>query len=158
LRMRLSPTVIEAREPLLVMGTTPGVLAIAFVRSVSKDQVIVGIQFTGLGVYESRPISLARENTVEVIVRGPSLLPDLGESGWGGIPYPEQLAELGQYSIAVNGVSILQINSLLDRPIDRDTPLSFGVNPAPNSAVSAVFSGRIIDHSRLEIGESPPAQ
>jgi hypothetical protein len=138
----------------MVMGTTPGVLAIAFIRTVSGDQIVVGFQFTGLGLYECKPITLDRNAPVEIAVSGPSLLPDLGDTAWKGTPYLEQLSDLGLYSIAVNGVAALQVNSLLDRPIDRETPLSLGFNPVRDSPVAARFTGQIMEHSRLDIGES----
>jgi hypothetical protein len=144
------------REPLLVMGTTPGVLAIAFIRTVSEDQIVVGFQFTGLGLYECQPIGLKRKGPVDIAVSGPSLLPDLGDTAWKGIPYSEQLADLSLYSIAVNGIAVLQVHSLLDRPIDRTTPLLFGANPARDSTVAGSFTDQIMEHSRLDIGESLP--
>jgi hypothetical protein len=154
LRIKSPPRETGTREPLMVMGTTPGVLAIAFIRTVSGDQIVVGFQFTGLGLYECKPITLDRNAPVEIAVSGPSLLPDLGDTAWKGTPYLEQLSDLGLYSIAVNGVAALQVNSLLDRPIDRETPLSLGFNPVRDSPVAARFTGQIMEHSRLDIGES----
>jgi hypothetical protein len=157
IRIKAPPAVDGVREPLVVMGTTPGVSAIAFIRSAGRGQVIVGIQFTGLGVYECRPIKLEREGPVDITVAGPALLPDLGESPWRDVPYLEQLSQLGRYSISVNGVAVLWVSGLLDRPIDREAPLLLGVNPVKDTAVSSAFTGEIIAHSRLGAGGEPSA-
>ena len=137
------------------MGTTPGVLAVAFIRTVSEDQVVVGFQFTGLGLYECQPIGLKQRGPVDIAVSGPALLPDLGDTAWKDTPFLEQLSDLGLYSIAVNGVAVLEVHSLLDRPIDRKTPLLFGVYPVKDSLIAGKFTGKIIEHSRLAIGEKP---
>jgi hypothetical protein len=158
LRIKSPPSVAGVREPLLVMGTTPGVLAIAFIKTAGEDQIAVGFQFTGLGLYECQPMKLKSRGPVDIVVSGPSLLPDLGDVAWKGVPYAEQLSDLGLYSVSINGVAVLQVNSLLDRPIDRETPLSFGVNPVKDSPVAGSLTGQIMEHSRLGIGESLQAQ
>jgi hypothetical protein len=150
------PPMEGVREPVVAMGTTPGVTAIAFIRSVDKDHVVVGIQFTGLRIYECRPVALHRKGPLAISVAGPALLPDLGESPWGSIPYFEQLSALGRYSMAIDGVTVLWVNGLLDRPLDRETPLYIGANPARDTAVASSFTGVVISHSRPGIVAEPP--
>ena len=152
LTIKAPPAAVGVREPLLVMGTNPDVPAIAFVRRIDESRVVFGLQFIGIGVYESDPISMGAKGPVDIVVSGPALLPDLGESPWKGVSYRRQLAELGRYAISVNGVDALVISSVLDRPMDRQTPLFVGVNPVRNSAVSRSFAGKIIGLSRLAPG------
>ena len=158
LRIKSPPGETGVREPLLVMGTTPGDLATAFIRTVNEGQIVVGFQFTGLGLFECHPISLRQNGPVDIAVSGPSLLPDLGDRAWNGTPYPEQLSDLGLYSISINGVAALIVSPFLDYPIDRKTPLLFGINPVKDSPVAGRFTGEILEHSRLGIGEIPQAR
>ena len=150
-RIGSPPGAAGANEPLAVLGAAPGVSAIAYIRSVGADEIVVGFQFTGLGVYECRPMRPGHPGPLDIVVTAPSLYPELGDGEWGGVPYLGQLSRLGEYSIAVDGASVLEVHSLLDRTIDRGAPLLFGVNPVRDSRVSGTFSGQILEHARLGI-------
>jgi hypothetical protein len=157
IRIKAAPAAVGVREPLLVMGTNPEIPAIVFIRSLDNSHVVVGFQFIGVGLYECGPIALGSKRPVDIVVSGPALLPDLGEAPWRGLSYREQLTEMGTYAISVNGVDALVISSVLDRPIDRETPLFIGVNPVRKSAVSRSFTGEITGYSRLGAGGGPGA-
>jgi hypothetical protein len=52
----------------------------------------------------------------------------------------------------------LEGNSAVDGPIDRNAPLSIGVNPLKDSIVGARFTGQIMGISRLDVSHALLAQ
>jgi hypothetical protein len=157
-RIRLPPGIVGLREPLLAIGSGPGGSVVAFIRTVSRDQIAVGFELPGPSLYECRPISVKQQDTIDVAIFEPNLLPDLGDPEWKGVPYLKQLSDLGLYAITVNGAMALEGNSAVDGPIDRNAPLSIGVNPLKDSIVGARFTGQIMGISRLDVSHALLAQ
>jgi hypothetical protein len=142
-----------SREPLLLVRSAPQSTFIAFIRSVSKDHIAVGFEFPGTGSIECKPIEIKQNTPIEVAIFAPELFPDLGYPDWNDISYSKQLSDLGLYTIFVNHVGALSISSPLSGTIVRDLPIVVGANPLEDTSVSSRFTGRILDVSRLGIGE-----
>jgi hypothetical protein len=141
------------KEPLLVIRSTPQTTFIVSIRSISKNHIAVGFEFSGIGSIECNPIEIEQNTPIDVAIFAPQLFPDLGYPDWNGTSYSRQLSRLGLYTIFVNHVDVLQISSPLNGTVVRDLPFLVGANPLKDTSVSSRFTGRILEVSRLRIGE-----
>ena len=137
-------------EPLVVVGE-PGEATLGYVRVLPHGLIKVGVEFWGVGAYESPPIPASSAKLVDIIFHFPALYVPVGDLRWRNVPRPVQQQLLSQLRIVVDGVTALE--QPVGTPIPRQAVVYFGVNPVGGSLVGSAFTGRLMQVSRLPLSD-----
>ena len=142
LRIKLPGTAGGIPEPLFVFGE-PGKAALVYIRLLKHARAKVGVEFWGLGAYESETFDLpAADATIDVSCYLPVFFPEVGDSYWGSLSEPFQRLRRSTYLIAVNGVERLKGPVRYDQA--AHAPFYIGSNPIGGSLVSDRFTGAVL--------------
>jgi hypothetical protein len=137
-----------APEPLVVMGV-PGRATLGYVRVLPDNQIKVGAEFWGYGAYDSAPITVEPGKPVEIGFEFPGLYPPEADAWWGQVPVGLRREYLSRLRLWVNDGIVV-----LERALDPPAPVAlqgpyYGRNPVGGSWVNPVFTGRLLQVSRL---------
>jgi hypothetical protein len=143
LKLKLPGTAERIPEPIIVCGY-PGKASLVYIRLLRNARAKVGVEFWGLGAYESDEFALPAANaTIALNCSLPALYPAEGSGRWEATPAARQALLRHEYSLAVDGVVRLKGSVDYDQP--DDSPIYFGLNPVGGSLVSERFTGRILN-------------
>lgn len=135
-------------EPLVVVGK-PGDAVLGYVRILPGGMIKVGVEFWGIGVAESGSVAADSLNPVEIIFSFPALYPVEGDPRWGKVPRDEQGRLRSHLAVRVNEMIVLEKVSPVAPP--RVVDFAFGMNPAGGSLVNSVFTGRLLQVTRVPL-------
>lgn len=136
-------------EPLVVVGA-PGGATLFYVRVLPGDRIKLGIEVWGIGAWESEELKADSTQPVEILLSGPALFPAPGAAAWKGVAAETMATTLGRLRAWVDGALVLDQPAPTQEP--RREPVAYGRNPVGGSLVSDVFTGKLLQVSRL-----PPA-
>lgn len=143
LRLKLPGTAGGIAEPLVVCGV-PGKATLVYIRLMTRARAKVGVEFWGIGAYESDVFKLPAANAeIRVTCTVPAFFPPEGDRHWRSASRDAQRAHRLSYSVAVDGVSRLTGEIRYEQPIHPRIYL--GTNPIGGSVVSQQFTGKILD-------------
>jgi hypothetical protein len=143
LKLKLPGTAGRIPEPILVCGN-PGRASLVYIRLLRNARAKVGVEFWGLGAYESDEFALPSASATIVLTCSlPALFPAKGSGWWKATPAAEQERLRHEYSLGVDGV--VRLKGSVEYLQPDDSPIYFGVNPIGGSLVSERFTGSILN-------------
>jgi hypothetical protein len=146
LKLQLPGTWAGIEEPILTCGKS-GNATFVYLRIFYHAKARVGIEFWGIGSYESPEFDLpAQDAQLDVACSFPGLFPKAGSPEWEATPPSEQEHLLGSYTVSVNGV--VRLKGPVRYAQEPHLPVYLGTNPLGGSFVSNVFTGRILAVTR----------
>jgi hypothetical protein len=148
--LQLPGATSEAPEPAVVMGM-PGDATLSYVRVLRDGRIKVGAEFWGYGAFDSEPIAVPASRSIEIVFEFPGLFPPVGDPRWGNVPAAERQACQERLRIRVGGVVVLE---QAIRAVPAIKNLHYGRNPVGGSWVTSVFTGQVLQVSRLPL--APP--
>lgn len=146
-RVAIRPPAAGSRqpEPVIVCGK-PGRAALVYVRFLPGERAKVGLQFVGVGAWESGEFAVAPDSNLEITCALPVFFPPEGDAAWGGTPTARQRARRSEYEITAGGVSRLRWPT--DYALPADSPISIGRNLVGGDLVASAFTGTVVTHGR----------
>jgi hypothetical protein len=141
----LPGTAPEIPEPLLVCGR-PGDATLIYIRVFKHAEARVGVEFWGVGAYESPKFKLASAFArIELVCSVPALFPAAGDPRWRSMPTSETNRLTRGYHITVDGVA--RLDGTVNYTVPPHSPLYIGLNPIGGSLVSSAFTGTVVNWS-----------
>lgn len=142
MRLKLPGTWAGIEEPILSCGTS-GNATFVYIRIFYHSKAKVGIEFWGLGAYESPEFDLpAQDAEVDFASSFPALFPDFGSPEWQAMSPAQEQHLLHTYVITVNGIVRLRGSITYKQP--QHSPVYLGRNTLGGSLVSSAFTGSIL--------------
>jgi hypothetical protein len=137
-------------EPLLVIGM-PGNASLCFVRVIPGGKAKLGVEFWGVGSYESEELVAPSDVTTEVELRIPALYPPVGDARWGDISPATQQSLRSHVTLLLNGRTALH-REIVSASVEP-APTSYGFNHVGGSWVYPKFTGQLQAVSRAKLDE-----
>jgi hypothetical protein len=148
MRLKLPGTAEKIPEPLLVCGR-PGNASFVYIRLLKNAQARVGVEFWGLGAFESDVFALpAADAQITFQCSIPAFFPNVGDREWLAASLREQAFLTTHYFLAVDGV--LRLTGSIDYKQPPRSLIYIGANPVGGSLVSYAFSGTILSTSQAK--------
>jgi hypothetical protein len=139
-----------APEPMVVIGK-PGEANLGYVRVLPEGRFKVGAEFWGVGAYESEELSAPTGQPVEIVFSFPAFFPPPGSFRSKGVLRTVQEARRQRLQIKVDGRLVLERE--VNAPLPGRLDIYYGRNPVGGSLVYPVFTGEVLQATRLPLAE-----
>ncbi len=122
---------------------------VVYIRRFPQARLRVGVEFLGLGTYESDEFTLDAPNAeITLTCSLPELFPAVGAKDWGKATAIRQALLKHQYLIRVDDV--VRLKGFVDHEQPERSMLYYGSNPLDGSIVSRELNGRILNAPGLK--------
>lgn len=143
LKLKLPGTSAGIAEPIVSVGRA-GSATLVFIRLLPQSQAKVGVEFWGIGAWESDSFPLpAQDAMITVTTSFPALYPDEEDSLWNWMPVSTKTHLLTHYAISVEGIP--RLSGVVKYKQEPNQPRYLGSNPLGGSLVSVSFTGQLLE-------------